>query len=105
MEDNIRTQMKDKCAELEFYSLAMGESTEISDISQLLVFVRGIDSSFNITQELAAMQSLHVTTKGENLIGELKSVMDKYKLDFKNLSCVTIDGGRNMSGNKIGLVG
>ena len=62
----------------------MDESTDISDISQPLVFIRGVDSSFNVTQELAAMQSRHGTTKGLDLIAELKTVMGKYKLDFQN---------------------
>lgn len=38
-----------------FYLLALEKSTDLSDTAQLAIFVRGINSNFNITEELAAI--------------------------------------------------
>ena len=40
------------------FSLPIDESTDSSDIAQLLVFVRDIDDNFNVSEELAGMQSM-----------------------------------------------
>jgi hypothetical protein len=37
--------------------LALDESTDTLDTAQLLIFVRGIDAEFEITEELAGLQS------------------------------------------------
>ena len=83
----------------------MDESTDVCDTSQLLVFIRGVDSEFNVTQELASVHSMHTTTTGEDIFNEVSKTMTEYNLEWKQVQCVTIDGGKNMSGTKKGLVG
>ncbi|XP_071051104.1 general transcription factor II-I repeat domain-containing protein 2B-like [Onthophagus taurus] len=83
----------------------MDESTDVSDTSQLLVFVRGVDDDLNVTQELASVNSMHGTTTGADIFKELQQTLTKYNLDWNRLQGVTIDGGRNMSGTNIGVVG
>ena len=39
-----------------WYSLALDESTDIEDTAQLLVFIRGIDENFEITEELLSLE-------------------------------------------------
>ena len=41
MGDNLVSQVKDKCKDSQYYSLAIDESTDVSDTSHLLVFIRG----------------------------------------------------------------
>ena len=43
------------------------ESTDSTDIAQVAIFVRGINATFDITEELASLFSLKDTTTGENL--------------------------------------
>ncbi|XP_066477822.1 general transcription factor II-I repeat domain-containing protein 2A-like [Tiliqua scincoides] len=69
------------------------------------MFFRGVDSKFNVTQELALVHSMHGTTTGEDIFKELEKSLLECKLDWSKLKCVTIDGGKNMSGVKKGLVG
>ena len=48
---------------------------------------------------------MHSTTTGEDIFKEMQKTLVKYNLDWNRLQGVTIDGGRNMSGSNIGVVG
>jgi hypothetical protein len=46
--NNLFSQLKDIIPSLDCFSIAIDESTDISDTAQLLIFIRGIDKEFNI---------------------------------------------------------
>ena len=48
---------------------------------------------------------MHSTTTGEGIFKEIQKTLAKYNLDWNRLQGGTIDGGRNMSGSNIGVVG
>ncbi|CAM5164836.1 unnamed protein product [Natator depressus] len=48
---------------------------------------------------------MHGTTTGEEIFKEVEKSLSQYNLQWKQLKCVTTDGGRNMCGSKKGLVG
>ena len=102
---DIIQQIKEKTKSFCWYSLALDESTDVCDTSQLLVFIRGVDSEFNVTQESASVHSMHSTTTGKGFFNEVRKTIAEYNLEWKQVQCVTIDGGKNMSGTKRGLVG
>jgi hypothetical protein len=52
---------------LEAFSIALDDSTDDSDTSQLAIFIRGADADFNITEALLALQPLKGTTTGEDI--------------------------------------
>lgn len=45
-----------------YYSVSLDES--ICDIAQLVNFIRGIDKTFNVTEEMATLFLVKSTTKG-----------------------------------------
>ena len=49
---NLVLQLKDKATKFECCSFALDESTDVSDTSQLLLFVKGIDVNFEILRNL-----------------------------------------------------
>jgi hypothetical protein len=102
---NIMSQLKDKAREFECFSVALDESTDVSDTSQLLLFVRGVNVNFQITEELASVHSMHGTTTGQEIFAEVEKSVAEYNLEWKQLKCITTDGGRNMCGTRTGLVG
>ena len=102
---NLMSQLKSKSKEFEYFSIALDESTDINDTSQLLIFIRGVDSNFEITEELLSVSSMHRTTTGEDIFKEVHKSLTQHGLDWKGLKCVTTDGGRNMCGTGKGLIG
>jgi hypothetical protein len=63
--NNLHDQFQNKDAIFIYYSLATDESADVKDTAQLLVFVRGIDDKFQITEDLAGMCPMHGRTTGE----------------------------------------
>lgn len=101
---NLTQQLKEKINSFNFFSLAMGESTDIRDTAQLLIFIRGIDDNFNVYEELADVCSLKGTTTREDLFVCIDKSLNNLGLEWKQLVSVTTDGGKNMSGsNKVVL--
>jgi hypothetical protein len=52
---NLSDQLKQKASQFHFYSLAMGENTDLKDTAQLLISIRGVDGNFGNTEELVGM--------------------------------------------------
>ncbi|KAJ8403950.1 hypothetical protein AAFF_G00343000 [Aldrovandia affinis] len=95
--------MHNKAQDFCYYSVALEESTDVSDSAQLLIFLRGVNENFEVTQELASMQTLHGTTKGTKLFGCLDTVFAQYKLHWENMAGITTDGAPAMVGSQSGL--
>lgn len=102
---NLCEQLRDKAQSFDCFSLAMDESTDVSDTAQLLIFVRGIDENFTVYEELVKMCSLKGTTTGEDLFHHVEQALDSLQLSWEKLTSVTTDGGKNMSGQNKGVVG
>ncbi|XP_076338998.1 general transcription factor II-I repeat domain-containing protein 2-like [Tachypleus tridentatus] len=88
-----------------WYSLALDKSADLSSTSQLLVFIRGVNLDFKITEELASVCSMHGRTTGEDMFMEVHKPLQDYNLQWNQLRGVTVDGGKNMAGVKKGLMG
>ncbi|XP_033606232.1 general transcription factor II-I repeat domain-containing protein 2B isoform X1 [Cryptotermes secundus] len=102
---NITNQLIKKANDFEWFSLALDELTDITDTAQLLLFIRRVNADFEVTEELASMNSLRGTTTGEDIFKEVEEMLTKYNLKWNQLKCVTTDGGKNMSGTGKCLVG
>ena len=102
---NLMNQLKQKVKEFCFYSLAMDESTDCRDTAQLLIYIRGVDKNFNITEELAGMQSMKGRTTGKDICTELiNCVNNKLAYSFTNLVAICTDGAPAMCGKHTGAV-
>lgn len=103
---DLRNQLQERASKFAWYSIALDESTDISDTAQVLLFFRGVSSNFELTEELAELISLHGTTTGDDIFKEVQlTLATKYNLPLSRLKCVTTDGGRNMCGKNAGFVG
>ena len=68
---NLTDQLKQKVKEVCFYSLVMNESIDCCDTAQHVIYIRGVDKDFNISEELAAMQSMKGRITGRDVCTEL----------------------------------
>ena len=48
---NVKDQLILTSKNFEAYSIALDESTDVSDTTQCVVFIRGVDSNLNVTEE------------------------------------------------------
>jgi hypothetical protein len=66
---NKLTDIIDKCC---YFSLCLDESTDQTDISQLLIFIRATRSDFSTKEELLELCSLHGNTKRTDIYESIK---------------------------------
>ena len=57
--------------------LALDEPCDITDTSQFLIFIRGINDRFEIIEELFSVFPLKNTTTGEDFFKALQEVLQK----------------------------
>ncbi|CAI9736530.1 general transcription factor II-I repeat domain-containing protein 2-like [Octopus vulgaris] len=93
-------QLNELCKNFETYSIAIDDSTDMTDTPQLAIFVRGVDSSFNITEELLALCPMK-----ENCTKEIDIALEKAGLTYDRLVGIATDGAPAMIGKKQGLRG
>lgn len=105
MGGNVFDQLREKASEFKFFALAMDESNDVQDTAQLLIFIRGVNTRFEVSEELASLRSLKGTTTGEDLFVEVCKTMGELGLQWSNFASVTTDGAPSMVGATRGLVG
>ncbi|XP_067121654.1 general transcription factor II-I repeat domain-containing protein 2-like, partial [Centruroides vittatus] len=102
--DNLRNQHNSTISTFQAYSIAIDESTDIRNIAQLAVFIRGCDVNLKISEELLEIIPMHNTTTGADIFDALMEVLKKYKLPLENLVCLATDGAPTMTGITKGLL-
>ncbi|KII62683.1 hypothetical protein RF11_03483 [Thelohanellus kitauei] len=65
---DVRRQVARHIHNYKYFSLAMDESTYISEIAQVAVFIRSLNDEFELITELLGLESIHETTKGSDLL-------------------------------------
>ncbi|CAK1586966.1 unnamed protein product [Parnassius mnemosyne] len=83
---------------------ALDESTDISSIAQLLIFIRGVTQDFELLEGLLGMCSLKGQTRGVDILNVLLDECSKTDLDLSKLSGIATDGAPSMIGINSGLV-
>jgi hypothetical protein len=66
---NLFEQLKIRAKAFDCYALAGDESNDITDTAQLLIFIRGIDATVTIHEELRGLCSLKGFTNSESVKG------------------------------------
>ncbi|UYV67259.1 EPM2AIP1 [Cordylochernes scorpioides] len=87
--ENISSQLFDKNGHVEWFSLALDESTDVSDTAQVLIYIRGVDKSYEVHEELLDMYSIHGTTTGTDIFKGVEMAINKKNLRWKNLKSIT----------------
>ena len=104
LEDTIKEKIS-KCA---YWSVALDESTDICDISQLFIFIKLIDYSFNVTSELLDVKATSGRTTGKDIFQTFDTVVGNFidgESKYEKLLTVCTDGAPAMCGQKSGFVG
>ena len=88
-------------------SICLDESTDICDMSQLVIWVRicYLDGQkFQILEEILDLEPLIDTTTAQDILTAVKKSLDFYKVPISKIIAITTDGAPAMIGRKDGLV-
>ena len=91
-------QLKEVVQKCNYFSRAVDESIDISDISQLLIFIRAVDENFILP--FAKVSPLYETAEGINIYNNLVAIIDAGGY-FKKCTCIKINGARAITGRGI----
>ena len=64
------------------------------------MFIRDVSLDFQVTEELVSVCRMHGTTTKEDIFLKVQKTLQSYNLQWNQLQCVTVDGGKNMAGLK-----
>ena len=90
--------------EASLFSLAVDESTDITDSAQILVFIRSLTPTSELCEDLLSMEILSSRTRGEDIFVAAKNACIKNGLALKNLRDICSGGALAMTGNIKGFV-
>jgi hypothetical protein len=93
MSEDIESNINSKILKHEMFGLQVDESTDISNNTQLLVFVRFIDDGA-IVEDILCCKELPETTKGHDIFDIVNSYFEYCGLSWKNCVGICTDGAR-----------
>jgi hypothetical protein len=89
---------------MEFYSLTLDESTDLTDIAEVALFIGGINDELKVFEEILDLCPLKGTMKGTHILGSTKTTLARYHLCLKNFALLATDGAPALAVTKAGLV-
>ena len=97
MADNIKAQVISKIRLSAFFAIQLDESTDVSNLSQLLVFANYV-SDTGVEEEFLFCRPLETTTKAEDAMAKVESFFEESQLNWDNLVGVCTDDAPAMLG-------
>ena len=87
-----------------YFSLAVDETTDIVNTSQLAVYIRGVNREMKVTEEFLDVASLKERTTGKDIKEGVLKCVNAYQLNLRNLIGIATDGARSMIEKNSGAV-
>jgi len=104
LSSDIYDQLCEKAKCFSAYSVALDETTDITDTAQLAIYVRGVDNNFELMEGLLTVIPLHGQTTAKEIFHQLCDAIRIAGLQWKSFAGITTDGAPSMTGRKNGLV-
>ena len=104
LSQRITCKLKSAMKNCSYFSVALEESVDVTDVSQLMIFAQLVDKSFEVQEELLTLHLLTGGRKGFDIYEALNSVVSEFG-GFKKCSCIVTDGAKAMVESKTGLLG
>ena len=104
LSSDLRSQLKEKIKSFIAFSIALDESTDVTDTAQLAIFIRGVDAALNVTEEFVSVVPMTDTTTANDVFVSLVGALDNLEVDWSRAVSVATDGAPSMVGRKAGVV-
>ena len=103
MSSNIKDKVIMKAKRSPFFAIQLDESTDVQNLSQLLVFIRFIGEG-KIEDEFLFCRPLNGTTKGVDVMNSVEDFFKENGLTWDKLAGVCTDGAPAMLGSRSGFI-
>ncbi|XP_055699144.1 zinc finger BED domain-containing protein 5-like [Phlebotomus papatasi] len=102
--DDVRESLKQNLNMCDTVSICLDETTDITDESQMLIFVRGVYPNGDTFEEMLQLKNLKSRTTGAEVYQVVMATLEEFDLIDKLFS-ITTDGARSLCGHLTGLYG
>ncbi|KAI5104474.1 protein transcription factor II-I repeat domain-containing protein 2B-like protein [Silurus meridionalis] len=100
LSNDIYDQLCEKAKCFSEYSVALDETTDITDTAQLAMYVRGVNDNFEVMEELLRVIPMHGRTTAQEIFCQLCDAIKNAGLPWKRFVGITTDGAPSMTGRK-----
>jgi len=100
---NLDSPLKNKVKSFVTFSVALDESTDISDIAQLATFIHGVDETLSVTEEFLGLVFMMDTTTANDIFNSLLGVLNRVGVDWSRAVSIVTDRAPSMIGKKAGV--
>lgn len=104
MASDMEQQLMERAANFVSFSIALDETTDVSDVAQLVLFIRGVDDNLRVTEEFLDLIPLKDTTTGLDIFLAVENVFESMGLKWERLASVTTDGAPALRGIRTGFL-
>ena len=101
---NLNSQLKNKIKKFIVFSVAIDENTYITNVSQLTIFIRGVEKTLIISVEFVEMVPISSTTTAADIFTSLIGALDRVGVEWSHAVSLATDGTPSMFGRKAGVV-
>nr|XP_044999566.1 general transcription factor II-I repeat domain-containing protein 2B isoform X1 [Jaculus jaculus]XP_044999567.1 general transcription factor II-I repeat domain-containing protein 2B isoform X1 [Jaculus jaculus] len=97
-------KLREKIRSFVAYSIAIDEITDLNDTTQLAIFIRGVDDSFDVSEELLDTVPTTGIKSGNEVFSRVEKSLKKFCIDWSKLVSVASTGTPAMVDTNNGLV-
>lgn len=101
---SVECAIKEKLKNCEFFSIALDESTDINDLSQLVVCIRCVDANYDVFETMFTLETFYGSVTGKLLFDVVSDKLFSVA-DPRKFAGVCTDGANVMTGRHEGFVG
>jgi len=101
---NLDSQLKNKVKSFVTFSVALDESTDISDVAQLAICIRGVDEPLSDIEKFLGLVLMMDTTTTNDIFNSLVGALNRVGVDWSRAVSIATDGAPSMIGKKAGVV-
>ena len=98
---NLDSQLKKKVKSFVIFSVALDESTNISDVTQKAIFIRGIDETLSVTEEFLGLVPLTDTITANDIFSSLIGVPNRMGIYWSCAVGIATDSTPSMVATKV----
>lgn len=102
--EHIESKLCNDLQKCHSFSLALDETTDIADVSQLVFWVRYVIDMNTFGEDLLALVPLNEQKRAIDIFNAFLAVMSRFNLDWKKLACIYTDRAPAMIGKTNGFV-